>query len=396
MSLGLAIGLVALSSLAIAILLLPLLLRRGTQAGRNAYNLAVYGDQLAEVERDVGRGLLTADQAEAARAEIGRRILTLETDQSEIAVRPKAIAAAVVAILVLPLAGLLLYAGLGAPSLPGQPFAVRAGNETTAAGGDAQRLDMQQAMMQLRTHLRQHPEDLTAWLLLGRSDVGLGDFQEGADAYRHAADLSGHRADVMSAWGEAQVLAADGTVIPAAVTAFQASLADPESAPRSRYYLALARFQHGDLKGALTDWRQLAADSPADAAWLSMVKQRIAETAAKLDGTPAPAAAMPSPAAVAATQKAVADSPPEERQAMIDAMVARLADRLKSQPGDVEGWAQLGRSYMVLNRPAEARDAFARAVKLRPGDPTLAAALAAATEAVGRTPASASAGKPTQ
>ena len=53
---------------------------------------------------------------------------------------------------------------------------------------------------------------------------------------------------------------------------------------------------------------------------------------------------------------------------MINAMVERLAARLEQQPDDVEGWTRLGRSYGVLNQPAKAREAYARAVKLRPDD----------------------------
>ena len=66
---------------------------------------------------------------------------------------------------------------------------------------------------------------------------------------------------------------------------------------------------------------------------------------------------------------------------MINAMVERLAARLETQPDDVDGWVRLGRSYMVLNQPAKAREAYARAVKLKPGDPELARALAEASTA---------------
>jgi len=78
-SIGLAIALVGLTMLTLAVLLVPLLLRRQRGESREAYNLAVYRDQLAEVERDLARGLLNAEQAEAARAEISRRILALQT-----------------------------------------------------------------------------------------------------------------------------------------------------------------------------------------------------------------------------------------------------------------------------------------------------------------------------
>ena len=66
---------------------------------------------------------------------------------------------------------------------------------------------------------------------------------------------------------------------------------------------------------------------------------------------------------------------------MINAMVERLAARLETQPDDIDGWVRLGRSYMVLNQPEKARDAYARALKLKPDDPELKEALSAASTA---------------
>ena len=90
MSIAVAIGLTALTSLAVGLLLLPLLARQHKPRSREAYNLAVYRDQLAEIERDLARGLLTAEQAEAARAEIGRRILALDDGETPARGRPEA------------------------------------------------------------------------------------------------------------------------------------------------------------------------------------------------------------------------------------------------------------------------------------------------------------------
>jgi len=392
MSLGLAVALVALTSLTLALLLIPLLLRRRNADSRDAYNLTVYRDQLAELERDLGRGVLSAELAEAARAEIGRRILALDPAEGEVVANPKRLVAAVVAILLMPVAGLLIYGQLGSPSVPDAPFAERGNVETGPAADAAGHLDMAKAVSQVREHLKEHPDDLTGWLLLARSELSLGHYQDGVEAYRRAADLSGHRPDVVGDWGEAQVLAAGGKVTPEARQAFETALNDPETAPRSQYYLALAQMQRGDVKGAIEAWTNLAAKSPADAAWMPLVRQRIAEAAAKLGVAP-PAVATadkpagdssPSSAAVAATAKATANASPEERQAMINAMVARLAARLEQQPDDFDGWARLGRSYMVLNQPAKARDAYARALKLKPGDPALQQELAEASAAAGK------------
>src|SRR5579864_6603968 len=188
-------------SLALALLLVPLIWWRRESAARDTYSLAVYRDQLAEVERDIGRGLLTDAQAEAARAEIGRRILALDPSRVEIAAASNAPAVAMLAVLLLPIAALLLYWRLGSPSLPDQPFAERhAAGSDAVAGAPGRigsgRIDINQALAQLAAHLKTNPEDLTGWLLLGRSDVEIGRYQEAADAYQHAEDLSGHRADI--------------------------------------------------------------------------------------------------------------------------------------------------------------------------------------------------------
>ncbi len=287
MNIGLAVGLIGLTSLAMALLLVPLLVRRQRAESRDAYNLAVYRDQLAEIERDLGRGVLSAEQADAARTEIGRRILALNP-ATPVAAPSSAMpfAAATAAVLLLPFAAWALYAVLGSPAMPDQPYASRGKNPapTTAdnAGQGAPHVDMAEAVQQLTAHLKDHPDDLTGWVLLARSDMSLGRYQDGADAYKHAVDLSAKRADIWGDWAEAAVLAAGGTVTAEAKEAFQAGLNDPELAPRSRYYLALAQMQQGDGKGALQSWVDLAVDSPADADWLPMVQKRIEQTAASL------------------------------------------------------------------------------------------------------------------
>ena len=378
MSIGLAVAILAMTSLALAMLLLPLLWRRQRFASRDAYNLAVYRDQLAEVERDLERGVLGAEQAATARAEIGRRILALTRDEGETGDGSNALVAATLAILLLPPAAGLLYWRLGSPAVPDQPFAARAVGKTPTA--DAGPIDMNEAVARLAAHLKTHPDDLAGWLLLARSELGLGRYPEAAEAYRHAADLSGHRADIVADWGEAQVMAAGGNVTASARAAFETAATDPENAPRARYYLALAQMQQGDVRGALQDWRELAASAPAEAELLPLVRQRIGEAEAALTPGSATAPASGDPA-VAAAAKAAAAASPEERRAMIDAMVERLAARLATQPDDPDGWSRLGRSYMVLSRPDKAREAYARAVKLRPDDPALQQALAEAVSA---------------
>ena len=278
MTIGLAVALFGLTSLALGALLVPLLLRQRSAAGRDAYNLAVYRDQLADIERDLARGVLADEEAEAARAEIARRILALKPGENVAGRGSIALIAATVAILLLPVAAWTIYWQLGSPAAPDQPFAERAAAATSA--DSAPHGNIGEALARLAAHLAEHSEDLNGWLLLARSEVSLGHFQKAAEAYQHAAELSGQPA-IAGDWGEAQVMAAGGTVTAAARQALETGLKDPESAPRSRYYLALAQLQLGDARGALDAWTTLAKEAPAGADWLPLVRERIAQAAGR-------------------------------------------------------------------------------------------------------------------
>jgi len=117
---------------ALAVLLLPLLRRYGVSQTRRAFDLEVYRDQLGEIEGDLERGLITADQAEAARIEVQRRVLTLggpeEPDGAPSAPgrQYRWIAFGTIGIGV-PALALVLYFSVGSPGLPSQLYSAEIG-----------------------------------------------------------------------------------------------------------------------------------------------------------------------------------------------------------------------------------------------------------------------------
>jgi cytochrome c-type biogenesis protein CcmH len=113
-------------------------------------------------------------------------------------------------------------------------------------------------------------------------------------------------------------------------------------------------------------WPRAARPSLGLAAALSVFVLGVAAAGYHAIGSPARL----EPAAPVAT--------PEQQ---INSMVERLAERLKAQPDDVEGWKKLGRSYTVLGRHAEALEAYTKASGLQPADAGLLADLALATAA---------------
>lgn len=356
MTLGFMLALLALTLLAMALVVAPLLWRRRPAVPSEAYNLAVYRDQLAEIERDVDRGVLNPDEAESARTEIARRMLALPQGAGTPhgATRGSLILIAI-AVVALPFVAWTLYWQLGSPTTPDDPYAARRAQAAAAIGPHS---DMAAAVAKLAEHLHDHPDDLTGWVLMGRSETDLGRYHDAADAYRRAAALSDNRPDIVGDWGEALVLEAGGTVTDAAKADFEAALQDPAAAPRSRYYLALAQLQHGDAKAALQGWVDLEAASTPDAPYMPFLQRRIAE-AAKQAGI--------DPATLKTSAGQALPSP--------EAMVARLAARLQDHPDDPDGWSRLGRSYMVLGQPQKAVDAYQHALKLKPDDAPLKAAL---------------------
>ncbi|HKX08258.1 MAG TPA: tetratricopeptide repeat protein, partial [Stellaceae bacterium] len=272
-----------------------------------------------------------------------------------------------------PLGAMAIYLVNGSPRLPDQPYGARSAERavTGANGG----LDLDKTVAALEERLKSEPGSVEGWILLARAQAARKHWQESADAYHQALTLAKDRTDLAAAYAEMLVMAADGVVSPAARGALDAVIAQEPKNPSARYYLALADAQAGNSKAAIDAWQALLAESPADASWAELVRQRIADTA-KAAGIPAPAPPKGTPASLGPSADdvaAAAQLSPEQRSEMIRGMVERLAGRLKDAPGDLQGWLRLGRAYEVLKEPDKAADAYAQAAKLKPDDPAILA-----------------------
>jgi cytochrome c-type biogenesis protein CcmH len=375
------LALTAVTFCVLVALLVPLFRHHRGSVSRANQELAIYRDQLAELQREAEAGRISPPEAKAAETEIQRKILAAadSIDPAEAgAAAPRATSRAVALVLVaagVPVGALAVYLSVGSPTEPGHPFdPVRA---ATHAQAEARAREMAVLVDKLAKRLEQEPDNLQGWLILAQSYTAMQRNAEAADAYRHAYELSGKDATYAADYGEALVAAAEATVTPEAKALFeQASTADP-SEPRARFYLGLAKAQAGQAREAIAMWRSLEIDSPADAQWLPAVREMIRSVAADAgidsESVPAtsraPIAKAPDPSAEDAA--AAQSMTPDQQQQMIRDMVGGLAQRLESNPNDLEGWKRLGRSYVVLNEPDRAKQAYGRAVTLAPTDVAL-------------------------
>jgi cytochrome c-type biogenesis protein CcmH len=363
-----------LTGVTLGLLLLPLVRKPRSHADARAeFDLRVYRDQLAEVERDARRGLLGGDEAAAARAEVKRRMLSAIVGTGADQPRRKAppsrrASAGVLAAIVLgiPMAATLLYAAIGAPRSADRPLAERRLELAAASiGGEQQTESLEQITVQLAKKLESSPDNAEGWFLLGRAYVTLGRFQDAVGALRRARDLAPDRPEVANAFAEALIAEAGGQVGDAAREALQKVLVlDPRN-PQARFLLALDRAQQGDLRGAAQGWMDLIAIAPSGAAWLPVVHQHLEQAARQAGIDPATVHPSAEARALLATSEsgpaAVAQEvSPQQRSQMIQGMVDRLAARLRDNPDDLEGWRRLARAYQVLGEADKARDAQAR------------------------------------
>jgi cytochrome c-type biogenesis protein CcmH len=305
-------------------------------------NTQFYRDQLAEIERDRERGLLSATEVEAARAEAGRRFLRASAASEpataalgEPALRRRRAVSALV-LSVVPILALAMYGAFGSPHLSGLPLA-----ERLRAGSD---MDLATAVARIESHLAANPQDGRGWEVIAPVYLRMGRMEDAAKAFENALRLLGPDTDRLTNYGEAVVAAKEGVVPSEARVAFEKALALDASQPKARFYLARAAEQDGNIDKAKAEYETLLASAPGDAPWKSLVKDELARLNGADDG----------------------NVPGREN---IAGMVEGLAARLEAQGGNVEEWSRLIRSYVVLGEPAKAKAAAGRAREALARDP---------------------------
>lgn len=359
-----------------ALVALPLVRKRDAAPARTEFDLEVFRRQLAEVDADKERGILTEEEANTARIEVERRILLAADADPSLATNNPAGARRFglgVVMVAVPALSLAIYALIGSPGAPDMPLAERADEPAPAMTAD-----VNDAIQQLADRLKEDPDNLEGWLLLARSFAFTQRYQEAAGAFASAAALAPDDDDIAVAYGEALTLAAGSTVTPAARRQFDAVLARNPDHEGARYYLGMAQLQAGDRTVALQTWIGLAQSADPAAPWLPDLVGQIEKLASDLDVeapeitiAEAPAAAPPEPEAPgpdASDLEMAAEMTPEEQMVAINSMVARLEGRLIENPDDPEGWKRLGRAKRVLEDFPGARDAYANAVEQAPDD----------------------------
>lgn len=360
------------------------LLRGEVEASDGSASIAVYRDQMKEIEREVARGVSTSEEAEAVRIELSRRMLRAADARLDDATadggdgtrRGRIVALGAAAGV--PVLAIAAYLAIGSPSLPSLPHAER------VAAADAAKKSVEDLVGLVEQRLRADPNDGQGWNVIAPVYLRQQRYTDAMRAFGNALRLLGENEARLAGFAEAAVLANDGIVVPAARKAYERLQQINPDRPEPAFWLALGKQQDGDTAGAITLLDALLAKAPSDAPWRALVEERLAALRGGADATAAGPQkrseaeheTQPSRAdAVADAQgpsasdmEAAAKMSPTDRAKMIEDMVQRLATRLEGNGKDLEGWQRLAKAYKVLGRDAEARAALARARANFPGD----------------------------
>jgi cytochrome c-type biogenesis protein CcmH len=267
-----------MTGVAMLSVLWPLSRNRARGRAPRSADIAVYLDQLDEVERDRENGRMLKQDAAAARIEVSRRLLAAS---NEIVTGPRTgntrnrrRLTAGIAFLGIPATALAIYFAVGSPERTDGTVSARVENR-------ADQSEIELLIKQVESHLAAQANDGRGWELLAPVYLRLGRTGNAVKARVTALQLLGPTADREANLGEALVADAKGTVTAEAFAAFDRARSIEEKHVKARYFIALAAEQDGRKNDARAIWREMAAEAPADAPWLPSVRAALA----RVEGT---------------------------------------------------------------------------------------------------------------
>ena len=238
-----------------AFLLPPLWLglrRNDTKASRKEANLAVFRDQLSELEREKTAGTLADADFDQARRELQRRLLeevAPEAEDAGEATYGPSRRTAIALLLLLPVLAVVAYGILGNPKAldPAQ----------TAAAPKVTPEQINAMVARLAERMQANPDDMPGWLMLARSYKTMGRYEEAAAAYARAEKVIDDDPELLASYAETLAMASGNGLKgkPGQLIA-RALKIDPQH-PHSLFLAGAAAMEAGDNKQGIAYWEAL-------------------------------------------------------------------------------------------------------------------------------------------
>jgi cytochrome c-type biogenesis protein CcmH len=283
-----------LVAIGLAFVLPPLLQRseKETESGDKSSkeaNVEVYRDQLAELQSDLGTGLISEEQYQLDRQEFELRLLedVGPADQPAGGKSSNNRNLAYILAFALPLAAVVFYLRVGHPSAlsatpapAGRSMTAPEAPATDEGGFSPQRIEANVAA--LAKKLEENPNDVPGWIMLGRSYSSLEKYAEASAAYKKAIVLKSDDADLLAdyafvlAMANRKELSGEPTEILK-----QALKLDPEN-PKALELSGAAAFEAKEFSLAIKHWQKLLDKISPDSEIGRALTERIEEAKKRL------------------------------------------------------------------------------------------------------------------
>ncbi len=268
-------------ALALAWVLWPLLRPTASLAVEHtAANVTIFKDQFADLDADLARGTLSAEQHAESRRELERRLLDEargpESVRSER--RPHRVYAVIVA-LVAPIAAAALYWQIGTPgALSSQAAVAQDANQPSQEQIDAM-------IAKVKQRLEKEPDNVEGWTILARTHYTLGNFQDAAVAYAALTALVPYDADLLADYADALAMSQGKSFAGKPMELVQLALKIDPTQWKALAMAGSEAFERKDYKAAADFWQRLQDSAPADSPIRERVQASIDE-ARSLAGIP--------------------------------------------------------------------------------------------------------------
>jgi len=248
---------------------------------RRQANIAVYRDQLSELEADLHNGIVGEDQYAQDRDEIERRLLEDTATVSSKKTGPAAMNARNTAYLLgfaIPSIAIIFYLQIGNPNLIENPAAVGSPPAATASAPMERSQEQIEAnVAKLAKRLESNPNDAEGWMMLARSYSSMEKFSEAAGAYAKATELTPKNADLWAEYAFATAMASGRSLEGKPTELINHALqVDPENA-KALQLAGSAAFEAKDYKKAIDYWQRVLKKVPPESEVGKAITERINE-----------------------------------------------------------------------------------------------------------------------
>ena len=276
--------------------IMPTAMQRNEKSQRDATderklaNIAIYRDQLSELETDRQNGIVSQDQYTQDREEIERRLL-----EDTAGATPAKLKAATVttvnrntayALAVgLPLVAVIFYFQVGNPNSITDPTG-GVSARPTAPDGERTQEQIDANVAALAKRLQANPADAEGWKMLARSYNSMSRFGEAAGAYAKATELQPNDADLWAEYAFVSAMASEQRLEGRPTELIKQALkVDPENA-KALQLAGSAAFQAKDYAKAIQHWERVLKRVPPDSEVAQLMTERINEAKSLANNTP--------------------------------------------------------------------------------------------------------------